>query len=363
MTAPPPGWPGQQPGPPTPYGVPYPAPGYPEHRRDVGGYPPPGYPTPPGFPGPGYGQPGYGYPAWKPGVIPLRPLTLTDIFNGAVAYVRANPKPTLGLTTVVILATSIIGFVFSLLLTTTDGTLQAVFGAVTGGLATLLATVLLSGMLTVIVGRSVLGSPITAADAWRRVRPRMLALIGLTLLEIAAMALVITAAVLVIAGIAHAAGGVIATLIGIPLALVAIAALAYLGTSLLLAPAAIVLEGKNIPDAITRSLALVRGRFWRTFGILILAGIAVGFVAAAISVPFSIAGSVITLGAAPHTPTVGGTMVATVGQAIGQIIITPFLAGVTTLLYVDARIRSEAFDFALMTAPPGSDVDHLWHAR
>ena len=326
----------------------YPPPGY--------GYPPPGYPPPSGYPGPP------GYPAWKPGVIPLRPLSLTDIFNGAVAYVRANPKPTLGLTTVIILITTVIGFVSSLLMSTTDGTLQAAAGAVTGGLASLLATVLLSGMLTVIVGRSVLGYPITASEAWQRVRPRMLALIGLTLLEIAVAVLIIAATILAIIGITHAAGGVIATLIGIPLGLAAIAGLAYLSTSLLLAPAAIVLERRNIPDAIRRSLSLIRGRFWRVLGIMLLAGITVGFVAAAISVPFSIAGSVITLGAGPHTPTIGGTIVATVGQAIGQIIVTPFLAGVTTLLYVDARIRSEAFDLTLMGRGAG-DADSVWLGR
>ena len=360
MTAPPPGWPGQQPTSPYPYGQPYPPPpavsypGYP-------GYPPPGYPPPGyGYPPPGYPPPGY--PAWKPGVIPLRPLTLTDIFNGSVAYVRANPKPTLGLTTVIILITTVIGFVVTLLMSSTDGTLQAVAGAATAGLASLVATVVLSGMLAVIVARSVLGSPITAAQAWQRVRPLMPALIGLTLLEIVAAAVVVAAIVLAIIGITHAGGGVIATLIGIPLVLLGIAALAYLRTALSLAPVAIVLERKNIPDSIRRSLALVRGRFWRILGILLLAGVVAGFVAGAISVPFGIAGNVITLGAGHQTQTIGGTMVATIGQAIGQIIITPFLAGVTTLLYVDARIRSEAFDFTLM-APGSADADSLWLGR
>ena len=322
--------------------------------------PPPGWGQPPGYPAPGYSAPGYS--AWKPGIIALRPLTLTDIFNGAVAYVRANLKPALGLTTVIVLLSTVIGFVASLLMSSTDGTVQAVASAVTGVLAYLLATVLLSGMLTVIVGRSVLGSPITAREAWQRVRPRMPALIGLTLLEIAAAAVVVVAAVLAITGIAHTAGAVIATLIGIPLAVLTIAVLAYLGTSLLLAPAAVVLEDRNIPDAIRRSASLVRGRFWRTLGILLLAGLAVGFVAAAISVPFNIAGSVITLGGQPHSPTVGGTMAATVGECIGQIIITPFLAGVVTLLYVDARIRSEALDFTLLSRGT-SDPDSVWLGR
>ena len=53
------------------------------------GYPPPGY-RPPGYPGyPGYPQQPM---ALQPGVIPLRPLTLGDIFNGAIRYIRANPR-------------------------------------------------------------------------------------------------------------------------------------------------------------------------------------------------------------------------------------------------------------------------------
>src|ERR1700682_3027818 len=104
---PPPGYPppGYQGYPPPGYQG-YPPPGY-------QGYPPPGYPPPgyQGYPPPGYPPPGYPPPgsppppvppALKPGVIPLRPLTLSDIFNGAVAYIRANPKATLGLTTIVV---------------------------------------------------------------------------------------------------------------------------------------------------------------------------------------------------------------------------------------------------------------------
>jgi hypothetical protein len=53
------------------------------------------------------------------------------------------------------------------------------------------------------------------------------------------------------------------------------------------------------------------------------------------------------------------------GQALGQIITAPFAAGVVVLLYVDARIRSEAFDVALRagaSAGPGavSFTDTLW---
>ncbi len=51
----------------------------------------------------------------KPGVVPLRPLGLSDMFNGAVAYIRANPKATLGLTTIVVVTAQLLALVFSLL--------------------------------------------------------------------------------------------------------------------------------------------------------------------------------------------------------------------------------------------------------
>ena len=56
-------------------------------------------------------------------------------------------------------------------------------GALTGAAVTALATILLSGMLTVVVARAVVGAPITIAEAWHRVRGRMAALIALTVLE------------------------------------------------------------------------------------------------------------------------------------------------------------------------------------
>src|SRR6267154_1661448 len=101
-------------GPPPPAYPPsgYPPPGYqgpppPAYQ----GYPPPGYP-PPGYPPPGYGPPPVA-PAIKPGVIPLRPLSLSDIFNGAVAYIRANPKATLGLTAIVVVTTQVLALILS----------------------------------------------------------------------------------------------------------------------------------------------------------------------------------------------------------------------------------------------------------
>jgi hypothetical protein len=367
---PPPGWPGQPPsgeyGYPPPYPVSPPPPGYPGYPGYPGhpgypGYPPSGY----SHPGPGYPPPGYpGGTPWKPGIIPLRPLSLSDIFNGAVAYVRANPRATLGMTTGVVLITSALGLLIGHSAPPAAGDVGMLVGVLTGATAAVLATILLSGMLTVVVARAVQGIPITVGQAWQRVRDRLPALIALTLLEILAVVLLIAAVVATIAVVARTVDGAMAALVGFPLVLLLIAALAALFTLLSLAPMAIVLERASVAASVTRSVALARPQFWRIFGIRLLASIVAVVVAGAVSVPFDIVGQVVSVNGGPEAPSLLQMTVVTIGQAIGQIITTPFTAGVIVLLYVDARIRSEAFDFVLQSAPAhGIDPDTLWLSR
>jgi hypothetical protein len=341
---PPPGYQGDPP--PAYYG--YPPPGYPPPGYSPPGYPPPpgygppgGYP-PPGYPPPGYGPPGYGppavAPALKPGVIPLRPLSLSDIFNGAVAYIRANPKATLGLTTIVVVAAQILALILSVGPLAVTGSLQPTLrgeevstgvllgssaSSLAGAVATGLSSILLSGMLTVVVGRAVFGASITIGEAWQRLRPRLWALIGFTVLEVIGAVVLIALVVLIIVGVAVAANGVAASVIGVPLVLALLAGLIYLGTMLSFTPSILVLERLEIFPAISRSFKLVRNDFWRVFGIWL----------------------------------------------IGQIITAPFSAGVVVLLYTDRRIRAEAFDLVLHTGAafgpgaPADSTDHLWLTR
>ena len=392
MAGPPP--PGYH-GPPPPAYQGYPPPGYQGYPPP--GYPPPGYPPPGcapyGYPPPGYAPygypPGYGPPpvaqAIKPGVIPLRPLSLSDIFNGAVAYVRANPKATLGLTTIVVVATQVLALILSVgplaatgeLTSTLTGGGEVPTGvlvgssisSLTGYGATWLSGILLTGMLTVVVGRAVFGAGITIGEAWQRVRPRLWALIGFALLEAIGATLIIGVGFGVAVGVGYAINGVAAALVGIPLALALIALLVYLGTMLAFTPSIIVLERLQIFPAIARSFKLVRNDFWRVFGIWLLGQIVAGLVAGAVAVPFSFGGQILLMSASSTVSVLIALVLLTVGGAIGQIITAPFSAGVVVLLYTDRRIRAEALDLVLQTgaafgpgAPPDS-TDHLWLTR
>lgn len=384
---PPPGYRGDPPpayqGYPPPPGYGFPPPGY----GSPGGYPPPGYP-PPGYAPPGYPPPGWGpppmAPALKPGVIPLRPLTLSDIFNGAVAYIRANPKATLGLTTVVVVAGQILALILSVgplayigglkpVLANEEVSSGALLGSsassIAGGVATWLSSILLSGMLTVIVGRSVFGTRISIGEAWRRLRPKLWALIGFTVLEVIGAAILITVVVLIIAGVAVAANGVAAAVVGVPLVAALIAGLVYLGIMLSFAPSIIVLERLGIVPAIARSFKLVRNDFWRVLGIRLLGGIVATVVSGAVTVPFSIGGQILLISASSTLASLSAIVLLSIGSALGQIITEPFSAGVVVLLYTDRRIRAEAFDLVLQIGAafgpgaPGDSTDHLWLTR
>ncbi|BCI55577.1 membrane protein [Mycolicibacterium litorale] len=383
---PPPGY--QQGYPPPGYQPGYPPPGYQQ------GYPPPGYPPryPPPGPQPGYPPPGYPPPqgfspagVLKPGVIPLRPLGLSDIFNGAINYIRRNPKATLGLTAIVVVAAQLVALILQIVipLVSTGDIGPAVTGEATsagdvaalsvsslaGSITTALASVVLSGMLTVIVGRAVFGADITVGEAWQRVKGRLLALLGFTALEALAILLLIVLVVVAVIVADAAGGGLAAFLVGAPLVLATIPLVVYVATSLVFTPALIVLERLGIVAAAKRSFALVKKDFWRVLGIWVLAALVAAVIAGAVGVPFSFAGQLLASGSGSDGGAVAGLILIAIGGAVGQILTAPFSAGVVVLLYTDRRMRAEAFDLVLQTGAaagpgvPAYSTDHLWLTR
>jgi hypothetical protein len=359
------------------------------------GYPPAAYPAPAWTPQPyppwEYGwqpnsawQPGYGaappprYGALSPGIVPLRPLSLSDIFNGAAVSIRRNPGVTLKLTAVVVVITQLITLAAAagplaaasrLRSAPTDeltgGDVAAwMLSAGLSGLVGWLAGILLTGMLTVVVGRAVFGNTIGVGEAWAWVRNRLPALLGLLALEAAGL-FVLIGGVGAIIGATAAAGNIAAAVIlGFPLVLTATAAIVYLYVALSFAPVLIVLERLPVIDSMTRSFNLVRNSFWRVLGIRMLTWLVVSLVAGAIAVPFDFLGH---LAGGSGPPLIAAT-VGAIGAAVGRIITAPFSAGVVVLLYTDRRIRAEAFDLVLQTGavrgPAGATpTDYLWLTR
>lgn len=367
----------------------YPPPGYQAPPPGYQGYPPPGYGPPPNWQSPGYTPgyggasgfpPSYGPPAIKPGVVALRPLSLSDIFNGAVTYVRANPKATLGLTTIVVVAAQIITLLLSILPfgftggiagalegdASTEAIVSWMASAVAGGITAALSMTLLSGLLTVVIGRSVFGASITIGEAWRRLRPRIWALIGFSVLETLAFLLWFAMVGVLVAVAIAFVDGPAAFLIAAPVVLAAILVAVWMSVMLTFSPVIIVLERRDIVTSVKRSFSLIKGDFWRVLGIWLLAYIAAQFVAGAVSIPFTIGGQVAMTVSTSDLSFLLSLVLFSVGGAIGQIITGPFTAGVSVLQYTDRRIRAEAFDLVLQTGAaagptaPADSTDDLW---
>ncbi|OAT67915.1 hypothetical protein AWB85_11920 [Mycobacteroides immunogenum] len=329
-------------------------------------------------------------PALKPGVIPLRPLDLSSLYNGAIAAIRANPKTTIGLTAIMVIVSQLLIFGIQAAPATavltgaanfdrnTDDSFGAAFGLgyiggqMIGAVVTSLVTIILSGMLTVTIGRSVFGERTTIKEAWQRAKPRIWALLGVALVELVLFAVVLGFGVAIVAGLALTVGPLGAIPVGLLLALGYFAFYLYLIPVFSLVPSVLILEHQSVFGAVGRSVSLVRKGFWRLLGILLLTSVIVGLVTTIIGMPFVLVGEVAAF-AGGDTHNLGPKMLiifamAAIGAVIAQVISLPFKAAVNVLLYTDQRMRTEALDLVLQTeartrerlGQPGIDADSLW---
>jgi len=307
-------------------------------------------------------------------VVPLRPLTVGEILDGAVKVIRRYPKPTLGMSAIVAVVTTVIS-VLSILATDYSGLVanlqenadsgttgfNAGFGGgfgsngpsdIVGGIVGFLASLVLTGALVQVVGKAVLGESTTFGEVWAKVRGRLWALVGLSILT---GLLVIAPSVVgvLVAIVLGAAIDPVLLVIGIPVALAGFAGSAYLWARLSLAPAVLVLEKASITQSMKRSTALVKGSWWRVFWILVLISLLTSVIAGVLLVPFAfIAGF-----QAISNPDVGHVTVflllVQIGSGLASFLLTPFTAGARALLYVDRRMRAEGLDLALQAAARG----------
>jgi Membrane domain of glycerophosphoryl diester phosphodiesterase len=348
------------------------------------GYGPPGY-GPPGPGQDGYGQAGYGQPGdgqagygqppgpWprygeaapKPGVIPLRPLGVGEILDGAFASIRRNPKAILGLAAVVMTISAVISATITRTLLSVGGlnlpspgqqltpaqathlvgrivaVVVPAFGLTL--LLTFIVQAILAGLLAPIIARGVSGQLISAGDAWRVTRPRLPSLLLATLLVLLAGLgpLLVFGLIVGIAALAGAPAGVYAVLA--LLGLVALVLTIWFSTMLSLVTPVVVLENQSPARALARSWRLVTRSFWRVFGITLLAGIIVAVAGGILQLPFTFLGAVSGSG-------IVGTVIIVIGTIAAGTVTRPITAGVTVLLYVDMRMRKEGLDLALRTA-------------
>lgn len=349
-------------------------------------------PPPPGRPGPqqgGWGQPpapggnwnsGWGpAPAAKPGVIPLRPLGVGEILDGAVSTMRAHWRTVLGLTITVAVITQIADILVQRYLlpdppeidpnaTGTEAIDQAfdslrssLLSLLPIGVLALIGTLFVTAVLTIVISRSVLGRPVTLREAWAEARPRLLPLLGLLVLLPLMAGAVVGIGILPGALIGSDAGAALAGLGG----LAAVVVVIWLLVQFSLAAPALMLERQGLVKSLRRSAKLVRGAWWRIFGITLLTLLLTFIVSMIIAIPFTVIGTLVDDGSAGGL--FSGTssdfgwpflIITGIGAVIGSAITYPISAGVAALLYIDQRIRREALDLDLARAAnlPGHET-------
>jgi hypothetical protein len=310
----------------------------------------------------------------KPGVIPLRPLGIGEILDGAISTIRAKPRLMLGLSAVVAVLTQLVTVPITWVLLHDSGdeafsfdpnstgaeddvafTASSTIATVTQVGVTLVATLLLTGMLTVVLSRAVLGQDIDARHAWDQARPRLLALVGVTvlvfLIEIGVIGLLLGPGIVLALAGAPAVAIAVAFVVGVPLTLWA---LPYLYVSFALAPAAVMLEKQPVIASLTRSRRLVKGAWWRTFGILLLVNIIASVVGGIFNTIFLVASLVasgLLSGGENFNPYELVPLIITgIGSIVAAAITWPFTAVASALIYVDRRMRREGLDIELARA-------------
>ncbi|GAA4665875.1 MULTISPECIES: hypothetical protein [Amycolatopsis] len=309
---------------------------------ETGGWTNPDQPRndlPPMPPPPPQQRPGGGY--GKPGVIPLRPLSVGEILDGAVRTMRRHPALVFGVSAVVAVVAGALNFVitYSVLGDLPDASqlgpaatqeeqlrwLRETLGQLGASLGlsivvSLLVRTFLAGFITVVVGRAVLGRPVTFGEAMAELRPRLLPLLGLTVLV--TIIVFIASIFLVIPGI-------------------------WLWTLLSLAAPALVLERSGVGQAMSRSRRLVSGTWWRVFGVLLLTVIASWLISTIIEIPFGVGLGLSSNASDLANQSVGSQLLASLGGVIAETIVGPFTAAATALLYIDQRMRKEGMDIQL----------------
>ncbi|NEC66634.1 hypothetical protein [Streptomyces sp. SID9727] len=318
----------------------------------------------------------------KPGVIPLGPLKLGDVFNGAFSTLGRYGKQLFavgaalyGGALVVVGAAVAVAYAavsdhLDRLFALDEGESAAsgdvvpvlvAFGVVVllGFLAMVIASAVVYAAVPAVLQEAVLGRPTTFSAVWRRAWARTPAVIGTLLLTglITMVPMVLAIAALtggIIAAVAtDGGGGAVALIVVGAICFLAFIPLAlWLWVRLSLAPSAAVFENQGPVASMRRSALLVRGDWWRICGMTLLASMIASVAGYVIQLPFSFLGMFTgalggaaldenTHPAAIITALGGYLVVGVLGQLVSQLIVAVFPPLVTGLLYVDRRIRTE----------------------
>jgi len=247
----------------------------------------------------------------------LRPLTVGETLDAAIGVVRGGAATMAKFVSVSVLPAVALGVVVMLSMVTDEG--SAADGLVFSGgffvvmVIALVTQVFATGACTRAALDTYLGGPGSPPTTWRRAGSRFGPMLGLTVLMSVPIGIGMMACYL---------GGI---------ALMALWACAM---------PALVAEGLGPLAALRRSQSLVAGRFWPTLGsvaaaYLLFEVVLIGVVGALFMV--------LVLLISPSGP-IGGVAILGAVWFVAAMLTTPLVAAVSTVVYIDLRVRREGLD-------------------
>jgi hypothetical protein len=267
-------------------------------------------------------------------LVPLRPLGIGEVLDGAVEAIRRNPRTTLTFGAALMAVQQAVNLPVQYLLrdlAVGGGTGAAGFIADVLALSASAAvlflvgtalSVVLGGAMAVVVGDGVQGRASGVTDVWARLAPRFPALLGLGLAVALATGLGLTV------GLGLGAVGVfVVTAVTAPV---------------------FALEHAGVAAAFRRSWQLTIRDFWRVLGVRAVGVGVSSLMTFVLALPFTIGAALLGGGpfatsAAPLS-TLGLTAL---GALVAGTVAGPFSGCVDGLLYVDRRMRAEGLDIDL----------------
>jgi len=103
-------------------------------------------------------------------------------------------------------------------------------------------------------------------------------------------------------------------------------------------------------EALKRSFRLVKGRWWPTFGALLVMGAIVTVISAIVGALFAA-----TLISGLDSELLAGILY-TIANTLSSLVTLPLFAAVLTIIYFDLRVRKEGFDLQLLAQGVGEDT-------
>ncbi|HLM95540.1 MAG TPA: hypothetical protein VK283_04445, partial [Acidimicrobiales bacterium] len=288
----------------------------------------------------------------------LRPLSVGEILDAALKILVRNFLTLAKSIAVVVLPAALIVAVIEGSVTTTTSVVNpqgqivtSDFSTIAGEafavyLVTLVAALLSSAICYKVVGDAYVGQRPDWRVALNFTARRVPSILWVSIVIFAYFGLVLVGGVLVVALLAHFAAG-LGVIAGLALAVVFIWLVLPAG----LAVPTFMMEGVKGFKAYRRAFSLVRGNWWRTFGLLLITGILSGVVSLIADALFGVA-----LRAALGGTTAGRILVDFVLFGVTYLCIHPFEGAVLVVLSIDLRVRKEGYDVALLASQLGVDA-------